>query len=479
MIAALAGLVLPIAAAWLALRALGLRLSSDSTAVTAALACCLGLAFATVGTFATLTLGGHLSHVYAVIDACVWLVIGGICGRALLRDTARVPAPAVPLSPLDWGVRAVFVAVALMALAVPVAEYLASPHGQWDAWAIWNQKARFMFRAGPGWTASMAQAWSAPSHPMFVSLSVARLWAYAGAELTVVPARLSMVYGMALVALVVGALGTRTRRAWVAGTVLMAPLTFTHLVAAQTADLPLGLFVTASLVVLRGGALAGRQPGRARSNPALAGLLGGCAAWTKNEGFVFLAASAVLVAGTAVRQGRLGSAIWWGTAALPLAALVVWFKLTFPVGTPEYFTAQQGGPSTMQRALDVERPAPHRQPDGPSWWRWGGTMVGALVATTLAAIAAAVVPDEPTGRGLVSVVAVMVASYYLVWVLSPMETAWLIGTTFDRSAGAGVADAGHRGGFRETARAGVTSPVGEGKRVGSMRPTRKASRTMV
>ena len=122
-----------------------------------------------------------------------------------------------------------------------------------------------MFRAGPGWTASLAVTWSAPSHPMFVSLAVARLWAYAGAELTAVPAVLSIVYGAALVALVVGALGTRTRRAWVAGAVLMAPLTFSHLVAAQTADLPLALFITASLVLLRGGA---RHVGRTRGRSA-------------------------------------------------------------------------------------------------------------------------------------------------------------------------------------------------------------------
>ena len=30
------------------------------------------------------------------------------------------------------------------------------------------------------------------------------------------------------------------------------------------------------------------------------------------------------------------------------------------------------------------------------------------------------------------VVSVMVTSYYSVWVLSPMDTTWLVGTTFDR-----------------------------------------------
>jgi hypothetical protein len=436
MIAALVGFALPIGATWLGLRALGARSPSDSTAVTAALAIGLGLALAAVGAFVTLTLGARLSPFYVAADGCVWVVIGAFGWRRVRRRVSAVAESkresSLPLSSQDWAVRAVFVAVALMALAVPITEYLVSPHGQWDAWAIWNQKARFMFRAGPGWTASMVQSWSGPSHPMLVSLAVARLWAYAGAELTIVPAALSLVYGCAVVALVVGALGTRTRRAWVAGAVVMAPFTFSHLVAAQTADLPLGLFVTASLVVLRGGALEGWDTPRAARTMALAGLLGGCAAFTKNEGFVFLAASSVVVAWIAVRHGRFGAAVWWGAAALPLAVLMIWFKLTFPVGTAEYFT-EHGGPGPIERAMDMDRLRLIGALAARFWWRWGGgPATGALLATTLVSITTAAAPGEWTGRGLVWVVAAMVVSYYMVWVLSPMETVWLIGSTFDR-----------------------------------------------
>jgi hypothetical protein len=436
MIAALVGLALPIGGSWLSLRALGLRSSADSTAVTGALASCLGLAFAAVGTFMTLTLGGHLSPVYAVLDATIWVIVGGFAWRKLRRAPEAQSAPVheapLPLGPQDWAVRAVFVAVALMALAVPIVEYLASPHGQWDAWAIWNQRARFMFRAGPAWTASMVHSWSEPSHPMFVSLAVARLWAYAGAESTVVPAAFSIVYACSLVALVVGALGTRTRRAWVAGAVLVAPLTFSHLVAAQTADLPVGLFITASLVMLRTSALEGWDAPRAPRTLALAGLLGGCAALTKNEGFIFLAASSVLVVWLAVRHRRFSGAVWWGAAALPMAALMIWYKVTFPVGTPEYFI-EQGGLSPMQRAMDMARLQAIGAITAGYWWRWGGSMAaGALVATALVSVTAALAPDERIDRGLMCVVAAMVASYYLVWMLSPMETVWLIGGTFDR-----------------------------------------------
>jgi hypothetical protein len=110
------------------------------------------LALAGRRTFLTLTLGGHLSRLYAGLDAAVWLLVGLAAWRVVRRE-AVVPSadrdarPA--LDTLDWCVRAAFVAVALAALAVPVIEYWSSPNGQWDAWAIWNQKARFMSRAGP------------------------------------------------------------------------------------------------------------------------------------------------------------------------------------------------------------------------------------------------------------------------------------------------------------------------------------------
>jgi hypothetical protein len=436
MIAALLGLVLPIGATWMGLRAAGLRRASDSAAVTGGVACGLGLALAAAGTFLTLTLGGHLSPRYAVLDACVWLGLGVAAWRVVRRQAAlTLPDRQAPrrLDTVDWCVRGAFVAVALAALAVVLIEYWSSPHGQWDAWAIWNQKARFMFRGGPGWTASLAVTWSAPSHPMFVSLAVARLWAYAGAELTAVPAGLSIVYGAALVALVVGALGTRTRSAWVAGTVVMAPFTFSHLVAAQTADLPLALFITASLVILRGGVRDGWDDPRATRTLALAGLLGGCAALTKNEGFVFLGASSVVVAWIALKHGRFTGAVWWAAGALPLAALMIWFKLTFAVGTPEYFTQADGNPGLAQRILDVDRLRLIGALTGSFGWRWGGSMTaGALLATTIAAISGAVSRNGRADLGLLWVVAVMVASYYAVWVLSPLDTTWLVGTTFDR-----------------------------------------------
>ena len=78
------------------------------------------------------------------------------------------------LSTIDWLARAAFVAVLALVLAAQAIEYARAPHGQWDAWAIWNQKARFLLRGGPeDWRGMLSIAWANAGHPMLVSASVA------------------------------------------------------------------------------------------------------------------------------------------------------------------------------------------------------------------------------------------------------------------------------------------------------------------
>ena len=97
---------------------------------------------------------------------------------------------------------------AIVALVSVIVSALASPHGDWDAWAIWNQHARFLFRGGgsDAWRAFLAINWSQPDYPLLLPASVARVWAYAGHESTLGPALIAIVFGIASVALVVTAL---------------------------------------------------------------------------------------------------------------------------------------------------------------------------------------------------------------------------------------------------------------------------------
>src|SRR5581483_2604110 len=52
-----------------------------------------------------------------------------------------------------------------------------SPHGDYDAMAIWNSHARYLYRAGPHWQRAMRNTFH-PDYPLLVPATTARLWRY-------------------------------------------------------------------------------------------------------------------------------------------------------------------------------------------------------------------------------------------------------------------------------------------------------------
>ena len=435
MIAVVVGLFLPIGAAWWGLRALHLRPATDSPLTTAAVACCLGIGLSSLTTFLAVSLHLFPGRAFVIGDAVLWLALG-TAGWWACRPTSQAAADAAPRPALglsDWLARAAFAVVVTASFSVPVIEYLSAPHGQWDAWAIWNQKARFFYRAGDGWAAWLAIFWAQPGHPVLVPLSVARLWAYAGEELTVAPALLSGVYGATALAVVMGTLNVARTRAWVAGSVLAAPFAFSHLVAAQTADLPVSMLVVTSLAMLRqDDPRVWRNPQRARSALLLAGLLASLAVWTKNEGAVFLAASALLVAWIALRHGHARDMVWWVAGAAPVLAVVVWFKLVLTAGASPVY-----GPSTTASALGyLVSPDRHERIIGLMWplfQSWGGPWARwSLPVVMGGALGLALTPVGRSGRGVLAVVAAMLIGYYGAYVVTSMELTQLVNTTYER-----------------------------------------------
>src|SRR6185436_17874516 len=296
--------------------------------------------------------------------------------------------------------------------AAVVVHYTRAPYGEWDAWAIWNQKARLMLRGGHDWTPALRIPWSKPGHPWLVSSAVARLWAYAGEETTLAPALLAGVFGTSIVMGVMGALATRGTWAWMAAIVVMSPSVFAQLASAQTADLPVGAFVMLSLASLSRGALVADRD--APRYLAAAGLLGALAAWTKNEGVVFVLASGVLASVALARQRRSLEMRWWAAGAAPVILMVLWFKLAIAPDVPPYGAEQ---PQTLEAMIgQMLSPAEHLTIVGLMGHLaplWGGPWArGSLLVMLAAAVAGAWPGASPTARFVLAVVGVMSAGYY-------------------------------------------------------------------
>ena len=442
MMGAVVGLLLPAVAVWLWILARQLHRAIGSRAITVAVAVCTGLGLSSVSTMWLVALGMVIGPRFVVADALLWSVIGAAAwwrlGRhGLAREwRAEAPVSGSPrrLTTTDWLVRGLFGVITVVAVVTAVAEYIAAPHGQWDAWAIWNQKARFLFRGGDEWTALLAIDWSNPGHPLLVSATVARLWAYAGAELTIAPAMLGMMFGAATVAVVMGALDVRRTRAWIAGSVLLAPGTFIQQVASQQADVPFAFFMVSTLIMIRADRIVSWFEVRDGRGPLLvAGTFASLAAWTKNEGVLLVVVSALCVAWMAIRDGRPRRMAWWVVGAAPVLLTLVWFKLIVAPVPPPYLSEAQTFATLAERLFGPER---HAIVDALIWQRvsaWGGPLATGVAPLGLVAVAlVAFTRAGRSARAMLAVVGFMLVGYYGIYLLTQVDVEWLVSTTFDR-----------------------------------------------
>jgi len=426
---ALLAFLLPVLPTYAALRRFG-RSDAPGRAVAAALAPALGLGVASCS-YALLLLVTR-SHANAVrLDAAVWLVAHLGFARTLMPAVrSEQDAPAVR----EWAPALVAAAAGCGALVTLAAidvwlQWRMNPHGMWDAWAIWNLHARAFLRGAPDWNAVFSPliGWSNPDYPPLVAVTIARFWAYAGRESTLVPALVAVLFATSSLALVIASVARL--RGWtiglLGGMALLMARTYAFQTACQCADVPIGFFilVAISFTVL---ALQAQNP-----DPlfVVAGLGAGLALLTKNEGaplFILVIAFALL---KVPRLRSLAGVV--AGAALPLTVLAI-FKLglvpsnyLFELQTPDTQVSKVRDPARWSHVLSqiADR--------GPRWGEvWGGAIVCLAVAAALVAARDRASLQRSTS-GLLLVAGLLV-SYAAIYVATPLPLDWQIATSFDR-----------------------------------------------
>jgi hypothetical protein len=430
----LVAVALPVLPMYVALSKLARPDASVDRTVAAAAAPALSLGFASSIYFLLVLV--TRTHANAVrLDAVMWLLANLWCvsqGLQALRRPRSIAVAAPGIRRWRPGIAAAAVGCTTLLVVAAVDVWLQwrmNPHGMWDAWAIWNLHARAYFRAAPDWSAVFSPliGWSNPDYPPLVAVTIARVWAYHGRESTLVPAFMSVLFAGSSLALVI--VSAARLRGWtiglLSGMALLMARTYAFQTACQCADVPIGFFILVAIVFMTLG-WGEREPARFF---AVAGLAAGCAALTKNEGapLMLLVGFVALLKAPRV-QSLTGAALG---AALPLVALTI-FKVRlapsnylFELQTPAALRAKLQDPA---RWSNVFGQIADRVP------AWGEVWMGALACLAVAAALTARRDRASRHRAATALllVAAMLVSYGVIYVVTPLPLDWQIATSFDR-----------------------------------------------
>lgn len=315
-----------------------------------------------------------------------------------------------------------------------------SPHGGYDGWEIWNMRARFLYRGGSHWTDSFSNLlyYSHPDYPLLLPASIARSWLYIGNETQSTPIAIAMLFMLATVGLLCASVSLlrSTTQGCLAGLVLLGTPFFSIHAAAQYADVPLGFYMLATLVLL---SLAGDVEKGDRGLLALAGMMAGFSAWTKNEGSLFLCA--VLVAFFGLSIFLKGHNYGWREIIpftgflLPILAVVFYFKTTLAPPNDllhaERLQTTIGKLVTPSRYKEVARAFFDRS---FHFGKWPWYVNVPLILAFFSLLVGIDVERQHwwVTASCILALALIVTGYFFTYIITPRPLEWHLSTSLDR-----------------------------------------------
>jgi len=257
------------------------------------------------------------------------------------------------ISPIQIVLGLVSIAVLLTAVYYSITFARVTPHGDYDAQAIWNLRARSIYRSGDSWQNAFSPLINRNFHmdyPLLIPLSVVGGWNTLGDEVLRVPAVLSMLFLFGMAGIVFSAIAClrSSSQAALALIILLATPGLLLFSTFQTADIPLTYFLIASTSLLL---LASHQNDRRLL--FVSGLMAGLAAWTKNEGLPFLL---IITVGTLLlfgfRRAPAHLPFLLAGTALPLLTIAL-FKIIVPANNDLF--SNNGLSDIISKLIDPAR----------------------------------------------------------------------------------------------------------------------------
>ena len=355
----------------------------------------------------------------AEMAALMWPPYGAILlaaatGTLAWLGRAAVPSPdepaAGPAGSFAYSWALAMAAGAALLISVASVHSIDLPHGDWDAWSIWNLRAQFLADPGSWRHAVSPLAFrSHPDYPLLTSAVAAGL-----SRFNASPAILGSIFFAAVPAVLISTLALLRGAAagWLAALIFAASAGYLTQAPSQYADIPLSAFILCALASLC-------QP----KHPCMlfgAGLFAGCAAFTKNEGIVFAMA---LIAASAMAWRAAFFPLLCG--ALPGLAVTAWFKLFY--APPSEYAGQSAA-----KLFDLTRWTAILGEFVKELWNLG---IGAGHPILIMAVLAFGLRFRPLTR-LWKITAAIIGSqllgYFGAYLLTPADLSWQLSTSMNR-----------------------------------------------
>jgi hypothetical protein len=328
-----------------------------------------------------------------------------------------------------------FAATALAGAAAFIFALDSLPHGGWDAFVMWNLRARLIAGTHTSPLSSLfdtAFLGLHPDYPLLLPALVARGFQYAGSALPSAPISLALLFTVSTIVIAITGLrliSTNTQ-SWTAGCILVSTPLLLDVGASQYADIIVCCFMTAAIVVY---AVYDREPAHS-SLPIIAGAAAAAAACTKNEGILFLIVLLLsrIAAGFFKQSDRPGRELLAFAAGASLGVLTLAiFKVVYspPNDTVQLMSARAFASriTDLKLHLDVLR----RAGNSLNFGQW---VLNPL--PWMALYAAVSWKRGPRKIGLwltpAFVIAGMLCAYYLVYLLSPYDIESHVASSLDR-----------------------------------------------
>lgn len=254
----------------------------------------IGLGITSATAFLWLAWFDHPGGYYLIAELflSVFLVFLAIYRFHIAKDTNNINQSSPYRAPIvqpGW-LKAIFLFLLIAFVSSFILKaYFDRPHGAHDAWAIWNYRARWLFKGGSHWTHAFTylNAADSPDYPLLVTGSVFRMWSIIGADYVAIPIIVAGVLAVGSILIIFSAICILRgkNQGYLAAIFMFLSTQFLNVATYQYGDVPLAFYILSTIVLF---SLKDHFPNLSLRLIFLAGLTTSCAAWTKNEGILFL-----------------------------------------------------------------------------------------------------------------------------------------------------------------------------------------------